>query len=149
MINMPQTILNFAVPLLFIVAVVYGALEVSGVFRNKGVKAIISVAIAFMGMTYSPLAVFINEVLPYAAIFFMVIFFLGFLFSFFRRGAGKDYVLIVIILGIFLLLLARTESDVASLLSSWTNITTQNLMALLGLGLVIVILSAAYKIGQQ
>jgi hypothetical protein len=104
------------IPFLFIFAITYGALEVSGYFQNKAVKAIIALCISFFAIMNSEVTGFINQILPYAAIFFVIVFFIGFITKPFRKKAGQpgaphgDPVLILIIVGLAMLILAQLAS---------------------------------------
>src|SRR4030043_415702 len=99
-------LITLLIPFLFMLAIVYGALDVSGVFRNKRVNALIALVFAFFSLTYEPAILFINQIMPFAIIFFVAFFFLGFVIKVARKGVDKDYTLLIIILGLVLLLFA-------------------------------------------
>ena len=142
-------ILSSAIPFFFVAAVVYGALEVSGVFENKNVKTVISVVFAFFTLTYEPLVVFINNIMPYAAIFFIGIFFISFIFRPMKGGdkEGRDYTLIVIVCGLVLVFLANSGYD---LLKQWIpQISGTNFIVAVGIILIVFIFYAAYKLGTE
>jgi len=146
---MPLDILSTAIPFFFILAIVYGAIEVSGVFDNKRVGIIISVVIAFFTLTYEPLTLFINQMLPYAAIFFVIVFFLAFIFRPLKgEGGGKrDYTLIVVAGGLILLFLANYGYDaLKELIPQFTNI---DFLMAVGIVILIMVFYAAYKREKQ
>lgn len=133
---------NLLLPFFFMLAIVYGALEISKVFENKGVKAIIAVVIAFFSISSPAIIELVIFFLPYAALFFIAFFFLGFVMSFFKDGKGgkKDYVLIIIVLGLLLLFISSEEyQDII-------NIQDQNFIGMVVLLVVVLILYAAYRI---
>ncbi|UCD02942.1 MAG: hypothetical protein JSV63_04125, partial [Candidatus Aenigmatarchaeota archaeon] len=70
--------LETLLPFLLILAVAYGALETVGLFRNRAVKAIIAVVIAFFGIVNYSVVQLINSFLPYVAILFLLVFIIGF-----------------------------------------------------------------------
>ena len=142
---MPLDILSSAIPFFFIAAVVYGALEVSGVFANKNIKMIISGVIAFFTLTYEPLILFINQILPYAAIFFIIVFFVAFLFKPLKREGkeGRDYTLIIVVAGLVLVFLANSGYE---LIKQWfPQLSNINFMVAIGVVIIILVLYAAYK----
>jgi len=107
-------IMSSVIPFLFVLAVVYGALEVSDVFKKKQVKLIISLSFAYVAMTTAYVAGFIMGVLPYAIIAFIVFFFLGFALSFAKggkEGGERDYTLIVIVLVLALIFMTSYGLD--------------------------------------
>jgi hypothetical protein len=107
-------IMSSVIPFLFVLAVVYGALEVSDIFKRKQVKLIISLSFAYVAMTTEYVAGFIMGVLPYAILAFIVLFFLGFALSFARggkEGGGRDYTLIVIVLVLALIFMTSYGLD--------------------------------------
>ena len=134
--------INFILPFFFILAIVYGSLEVSKVFQNKGVKAIIALVIAIFAAS-SPVAVeFILFILPYATIFFVVFFLFGFVASYFKQKEGeeKDFTVIAAVLAIVLLFLASQES------MEFISIEDSNFVGMIVLLVIALILYAVYKI---
>ncbi len=134
-------LLILAMPFLFILAIVYGALEMSGVFRNKAVNAIIAIVISFFAISSSQFIEFIYSILPYAAILFVVVFFLGFITSPFRgkgrEKKGMDYTLLAVVAGLVLIFLANQPGIL--------NLQDSNLITLIGFIIIIIIFYAAYK----
>ena len=131
-------------PFFFILAIVYGALEVSKVFENKGAKAIIALVMAFFAMLSPGVTEFILFIIPYATMFFIAFFFLGFVLSFFKSegkdgSGGKDYTLIIIVLGLFLLFITSDYQDIV-------DIQDDNFVAMIVLLVIALIFLAAYRI---
>lgn len=145
---MPLDILASVIPFFFVAAIVYGALEVSGVFKNKNVKMIIAAVFALFTMTYDPLIIFINNIMPYAAIFFIVVFFVAFIFKPMKgkKEEGRDYTLIIIVCGLIIVFLANSGYQ---LINQWipqiSTISGTNFMVAAGIILIVFILYAAYK----
>jgi len=134
--------LALILPFFFVFAVVYGALDVSSALRNNAVKAVISIILAFFTITNQMAIDFINQVFPYAVIIFIVVFFLGFLAKAFKSSdsGSRDYVLIIIVMGLALLLLA-SQGDLVELMNS----VNSDLLSYVGIGLIILIFYAAYR----
>ncbi len=151
---MPLDFLTSVIPFFLVLAIVYGALDVSGVFKNRAANAVIAMVIAFFAMTSEPAVAFIMQVLPYAAILFVIIFFIGFVISFFRgkegRGGrergGPDLTLLAVIAVLIIIFLANQGYDaLQDLLPSGFPITSENFALIIGIILIIAIIYAAYK----
>ena len=145
-------LLDVALPFVFVLAVVYGGLELSKVMQNKGVKGLISIVIAFFAVSTPTLAGFLKQVLPYAAVGFIIIFFLGFLFSFAKgkEGEKKDYVLLLIEAALIFVALGAFGTDLQKLLPSNSPVSAENIMWGLGIALILIILVAAYRhLGEE
>jgi hypothetical protein len=131
-----ETLLPFAL----LLAVVYGALETSGIFRNKALKAVVSVVIAFFGVANYSVVQFLNSVLPFVAIIFLLVFIVGFAKKS-LSGSEKDNTLIIIIIALILLLIGSfMNSD-----SGFGFTQNTDLVWLIGIVLILAIIFAAYK----
>lgn len=129
-------------PFFLVLALVYGGLEVSGTFKNKGVKGLISLVVAFFAITSAEMVALINSIMPYAALFFIGFFLLGLLLSPFKKdkeGKERDPVLAVVIVGLVLLFLSRQEH------LGILDVGNQNFLALAVLLLIALIFYGAYK----
>lgn len=138
-------LLTTAIPFLFVLAVVYGALEVSDIFKNRGVKGIIAIVVALFAVTNEQLVEFIYLVLPYAAVLFIVVFFLAFIVSIFkgrgREGGRKvNFTLLAVAIALVLLFLAGQGESL-----DFLNIGDSNLIAIIGFILIVLIFYAAYR----
>lgn len=130
-----SSLLSSIVPLVFSLAVVYGALHMSGVIKNKAANLLIALSIAFFAVSNKDAVSFINAVMPLAVPFFILFFFVGFIISFFKKqGAQKDYPLLVIIFGLVLLFL-----------SSQTQLFSEDMLAAAGIVFMLLLIFAAYK----
>lgn len=138
-------------PFFFVLAVVYGALEVSKIFKSSGVKGIISVVIALFAVVSPGVAEFIYQVLPYAVIFFVVFFFIGFVRSFFKgkEGEKRDYILPIIIGGLIIIFLSSQGDALKNLFPSAGFLSNDNFIVAVILVVILMILYAAYKAAKE
>jgi len=95
-------------PFFLVLAIVYGALDVGGVFKNKKINFLIATIFGFFSITSDVIVEFIYTILPYATIFFIVVFFLGFLKNAISFGK-RDYTLLMVCIGLLLLFLSTFE----------------------------------------
>ena|SRR3989338_5171682 len=139
--------LTLGIPVVFTLAIVYGALETASPIKNKKSNALISVIIALFVATYEPAVSFINGVLPYAIALFVVVFFLGFLKKTFGsdKKGKKDSTGLFLSLGLILIFLAYQQGGggVLDLGFSSEMITTA------GIVIVLIILYTAYKMDKE
>ncbi len=141
--------MEILLPFFLVLAIIYGALEVSKVFKNRAVNGIIAVVFAFFSVMNSQVVSFINSILPYAAGFFVVLFLIWIVLKP-LRGSGKegkkgDPVLIIVILVLVLIILARMQTT--DILPSSSLLSNTNLVWIIGILIVAVILWKAYKTG--
>ena len=129
--------LEILLPLLFVIAVTYGALETVGMFRNRAVKTLLAVVIGFFAVSSQQFVGMLYSILPYAIIFVTAFFVLGFAKKS-LSGGEKDNTMIIIIMGLFLLL-------VASFAKSGDLSSYNDLLWFFGIIIVAGILYAAYK----
>lgn len=142
---MPSDLLTFALPFFFVMAVVYGALEISDIFKKGAIKALISILIAFFAVTNESVVAIIIYFLPYAAIFFIAFFFIGFLYSFIRKEEKKDPTLLAIVFALVLIFLAAQGQAIIKEILPKGFITPENFSVIAGLLVIIVIFLAVYK----
>ena len=152
-------LMSFAVPFFLIFAIVYGALEVSGVFSrqegekkipNKRVNAIIALVIGFFGITSEEVVALTYMFMPYVAVLFIVVFLLSFIMSPFRRkDEPKDYSLIAIIAALVILFLASQGQQMIIDLFPSLGISGENFFAVAGLLIIIVIFYASYQRSKE
>ncbi|NIO23015.1 MAG: hypothetical protein GTN38_03245 [Candidatus Aenigmarchaeota archaeon] len=145
--------IDFLIPFFFIFAIVYGALEISGVFKNKAVKAIIALALGFFAVSNADVVAFIHLVLPYAAIFFVVVFFIGFIAKPFKRKAGepgrRDPFLLLVVLGLLLIIFAQLATPSSPFYPDISSTILGDETVLWGIGIVIVIFMFYYAYSQS
>lgn len=145
--------LDFLIPFFFIFAIIYGALEISGVFKNKAVKAIIAVALGFFAISNAQVIAFIHQILPYAAIFFVVVFFIGFIAKPFRgrggEGGRRDPFLLLVVLGLLLIIFAQLGTPSSPFYPDISSTILGDETVLWGIGIVIVLFMFYYAWTQS
>jgi hypothetical protein len=67
---------QFAITFLFVFAVVFGGMRMTGIFRNKKIDVVIAVALALFSVTDAAFASFLWENFGPLTLFFVVIFFI-------------------------------------------------------------------------
>lgn len=145
---MALELMTFILPFMFVLAVVYGALDLAAVFKKKAVNAIIALVVAAFAISNTAIVDSIIAAMPWAAMLFIILFFIKFVLSFFKTGKGekKDYTLIVIILALVAIFMA---SQGTQLIQDWLPggfpVTEENLILIIGIVVIIAILYAAYK----
>lgn len=143
---MAVEIFTHMIPFLFVLAVVYGALDYSNVFKKNSVKSLVSLAIAFFALTSQFVIDFIYGILPYAVILFVIVFFLAFIARL-VGGKGKerkiDWSLAMIVIILFLIFLASYGEDIVT--SLLPSMPVENFMYAVGLILILLIFYAVYK----
>jgi hypothetical protein len=125
----------FVLPFFFLLAIVYGGLDVAQVIHNKGAKAIIAVAVAFAGALTPGVAEIVTTFMPLAAIFFIAVFFLGFVGRM-VAGKDKDVVPLIVILGLGVIWLSTTDIAI-----------DENILGLMILVILALLFYASYKAG--
>jgi hypothetical protein len=136
------------VPFLFVLAVTFGALDVSGVFKKRQVNVIISLAFAFFAISNQAVSAFINSVLPYAIMGFIAVFFLGFIASFLRKGSGGiDYTFLIIVMVLVAIFAANYSLDF--LQNMFPGLSGQDFTAWIGLAVIAVIFYSVYKLWNK
>jgi hypothetical protein len=145
--------MSVIIPFLFVLAVVYGALEVSDIFKRKQVKLIISLCFALVAMSSALITGFIMGILPYAILLFIAFFFIGFALSFFREdkkegGKGeRDYTLIAIVLVLLLLFLSSYGTEFIE--DMIPGMSRDSLVTGIGIIVILMVFYAAYKLSGK
>ena len=140
-------LLTFALPFFLIFAIVYGALEISGVFKkNKAVNAIIALVIGAFAVTSEQVVALTFTFMPYAALLFIVVFILGFVLSPFKgKEEERDYSLMVIIVALIILFLASQGQEMLTDMFPALSGSGESIFTLVGLLLIVVIIFAGYQ----
>lgn len=143
--------MDLILPFFLVLAIVYGALEISKTFTNKAVKAIIAVVFAFFAILNSQIVTLINNILPYAAMAFVVIFIVWIVLKPLRGerkdGRKTDPVLIVVVLILAMVFFARMQ--VTNSLPEYGFLTNSNLIWIVGLIAVVFIIWKVYGMGPS
>jgi hypothetical protein len=82
---------DFLLPFLFIFAVVFGVLNLTNVFKNKSVNAVVSFALAAFAATNTTVVGSIREFFPYAVGFFVILFFFAFTLRLFGLKPAQSF----------------------------------------------------------
>lgn len=98
--------LETLLPFLLVLAVVYGAMDTAKMFRNRALKTIIAVVMAFFAISDSSVVAMLNSMLPYTAIFFILIFVAGYVKRSLGGQPGQDNTIVIIVIVLALLLMA-------------------------------------------
>jgi len=139
------TFVEIAIPFFFVLAVVYGSLEVSNVFRKSSVKGLISLAIAAVTLTSEAVTVFVMDILPYAAILFVIFFVLGFILNVFRGEDKKVDFSLVAVIAALVLVFVLSQQDFVESYVPW--LSSENSVFIVAGILLLMIFYAAYKKG--
>lgn len=142
------------IPFLFVFGIIYGSLEVAGVFKNRGVNFIIAAAIGIIALSNSGMIEFIYSIIPYATIAFVIIFGIMFLKKTIFAGLGKhlegkdkktDYSLIIIILIMVFIFFGNAHESTLINIPYIGYGMNNDILAAVGILLVLAILFIAYK----
>ncbi len=134
---------DFFLPFLFTLAVSFGALQVSGVIKERKANLLIAAIMGFFAANSPQLAQFLKAVIPSAALFFIGFFFIGFIFSFVKGRKEKDerdFTIIAVIFALLLLVLVSGQNLMKAVFS-------ESVIAGIGLALMLMIIYAAYNKG--
>lgn len=142
-ITMLQTT-EFLIPFLFSLAVIFGVLEVTRLFR-KPVNFIVSFALSFFAIIYPGFVDFMWANFGLFAIFFIAMFFIVFVSKVFGMGGKKSQDSVIINGVILLVLLSVSYLYIDSFPSVPFLGAGQNLILLVSVVLIISIFWAAYK----
>lgn len=147
---------QFFIPFLFVLAIVFGILELSKVFRgNRAVVAIISIVIAFFAASNAQFTSMLFQFLPSITSFFIIMFFIAFLMEMIGLGKGgklreEGTETRVMVLGLVLVVFIAIGVDsISEILPFISFIGESNFLIIIGLVLLFMIFFAAYKIGAQ
>jgi hypothetical protein len=139
------------IPFLFVLAIVFGVLDLTKIFRNRGVNFLVALAIAFFTITNTAFISMLWSYFGSITTFFIVMFLLAFVFEVFGlRGKGGQHhptSAIIIDAGILFILLS-IGFLYASYIPEFPFIGGgQNLVFLFIIIFILVIFWAAFKIG--
>ena len=137
---------------LFVFAIVFGVIEVTRIFRNRGVNFLISLAISFFATANPAFVTFIEPQLGNVAIFFIFMFFIVFVFEVFglrgvRKREPEEGMIINGAILLILLIFGFMHADLIPELPLVGNGT--NFIVLVVLVFILVIFWAAFKAGRE
>lgn len=141
------------IPFLFVLAIVFGILELTDIFRNRAVNFIIALSISFFTITNATFVALLWSQFGNITAFFIIMFFIAFVLEVFglrKRVAGRETSTdSVIINGAILFLLLSIGSLYINLIPSIPFIGGgQNLLFFFVVIIILVIFWSAYKIGS-
>lgn len=137
---------------LFVFAITFGVIELTKIFKNRGVNFLISIAISFFAVTNTTFIAFIEPQLGNVAIFFIFMFFIVFVFEVFglrgtRQRKPEEGMIINGAILLILLIFGFMHSDLIPELPFIGNGT--NFIVLVVLVFILVIFWAAFKAGPE
>jgi hypothetical protein len=143
-------LMTFILPFLFVLAIVYGALELAAVFKNKKVNVIIALVVSVFAISSPGVVDTIVSAMPWAAMLFIILFFVKFILSFFKMKRNKDeapdFTLLLAILGLILVfMLSQGTQLIQDWLPGGFPIDEDNFILIIGVIIIAVILYLAYK----
>jgi len=134
------------IPFLFVLAIVFGSLNVVNVFKNKGVNFLISLALAFFTISNPAFVNLLWSNFGIISLLFITLFFIIFItraFGLHMNKEGDDPMIINTVILFILLSLSYLHTD---LLSSFPFIGDEkNFLLLIFITLMLVIFWFAYK----
>ncbi|MFB6088215.1 MAG: hypothetical protein ABEK36_00370 [Candidatus Aenigmatarchaeota archaeon] len=136
-------------PFFFVLAVVYGVLNVADIFEKKSVNLIISLVFAFFAIGYSPFVSFFFRYFGVLLWSFIIIFFIAFVLEALgvRKGESsseRKEDMGILIVGIVILIFITVIGDSGT---SFTMLNSQNFLMVIGLVLFALIFYFAYSHG--
>jgi len=138
------------IPFLFVLAIVFGVLELTKIFRNRGVNFLIALAIAFFTITNTAFVDILWSYFGSITAFFIIMFFIAFVFEVFglRRGGQRDITSSIFINGAILFVLLSIGFLYASQIPELPFIGGgKNLVFLFAIVFILAIFWGAFKIG--
>ena len=137
---------GFLLPFVFVLAITYGALDIASVFKKNAVNLLIAVVIAFFAVSNAQMVQFVTGIMPWAAMLFIVIFFIKFIASLFRGAGEKDWTMLMAVLGLIaVFMLSQGTQLIQDWLPSGFPVSEDNMVLIIGLVIIIAIFFAAYK----
>ncbi|MFH1229577.1 MAG: hypothetical protein V1678_04095 [Candidatus Aenigmatarchaeota archaeon] len=140
------------VPFLFVLAIVFGVLELTHIFRNRAVNFIIAISISFFTITNATFVSLLWSQFGTITAFFIVMFFIAFVMEVFgvRNKSGDNGEGGMIINGAILaliLLLGFTHIDMIPSLPFVGG--GSNLLTIISLMFILAIFWMAFKVGRE
>jgi hypothetical protein len=144
---------EFLIPFLFVMAIVFGVLEITKVFRNRGVNFVIALAISFFAVSNATFVGFLWAQFGNITAFFIIMFFIAFILEMFglrrpsKESRSESGMIITGAVLFVMLALGFTYSD---LIPSLPYIGSgDNLILFFALVFILAIFWAAFKAGRE
>jgi hypothetical protein len=140
---------HILIPFIFSLAIIFGTLETTKIFKNKAVNFLISVALAFFTVSNVVFLDFVWSQLGIISVFFILMFFVIFIMKAFGVSGSKEKsVDALIINGAILFVLLSVSYLYASSFPSVPFIGSgQNLLLLIFIAFMLVLFWLAYRSG--
>jgi len=142
---------EFLIPFLFVLAVTFGVLGITNVFRNKGVNFLVALALSFFAASNPAFISILWTYFGSVAVFFIAMFFIAFIFEIFgirKKGPGRATDSIMIN-GVILFILLSIGYLYIDLIPPFPFIGSgQNLLLFFAIIFILAIFWAAYKAGS-
>ena len=140
-------ILNFGISFLFVFGIVFSLIVYSKLLPNKEANILIAAAIAISAALYAPFQGFLQQIIPAATAVLIVLFFLVFFNRIITGGKkSRDVVPLSVGLASLLIVLAGIWPRVSSTFGI-SGISTDTILGIIGLVVVVLILNYAYRLG--
>lgn len=143
---------QFLIPFLFVLAVVFGALEQTNVFRSRAVNFIVAAAISFFAISNTAFTNLLWSQFGSITVFFIAMFFIIFILEVFgvrKRQPGEPPGGALVVTGGILFVLLSVGLLYINLLPPLPIIGGgQNLLLLFAITLILLIFWLAFKIGS-
>lgn len=140
---------QFLISFLFVFAIVFGALQIANIFKNKAVHAIMGLAIALFATMYPPFLATLWNYLPSVTWFFIIMFFIAFVMEImgFRKKKAISPEGVFVQTGVLLVLLTigYMISDMISVEIPFIG-SMDNLLFLVGLIVIISVFLTVTKL---
>ncbi|MCX6818372.1 MAG: hypothetical protein NT129_00015 [Candidatus Aenigmarchaeota archaeon] len=134
---------------LFVFAIIYAIFVYSKLFsESRNAAVLISLVIAFFAVAYSPFVEYMQSYMPIAALVLVLIFFAVLVKKLFFEGKGggqkaeKDAVPAMVVLAVLLIVLGLLWNRIGM---SLPGISSESLLWIIGVFVIILIFIAAYK----
>lgn len=138
------------IPFLFVLAIIFGVLELTKIFRNRAVNFLIALSMAIFTVTNSSFIAMLWSYFGSITTFFIVLFLIAFVFEVFglRKGGQRDVVSSIIIDGGILFILLSIGFLYTGQIPELPFIGGgQNLLFLFIIIFILVIFWSTFKIG--
>lgn len=137
---------QFFLTFLFVLAVVFGVLQLTKVFKSSAVNVVIAIVIGIFAASFQPFVTTLWTFLPAITWLFVILFFVAFILELFGlrkpHAGGEDKTLTMILTGVVIVIFVTIG---VNFLPNIPAIGTQNLMVLLALALMFIIFYAAFR----
>ena len=137
-----EGVFSYVLPFLLIFAIVFGVLSKIKIFgENKGINAVIGLVVGLLALQFSLVTVFFSEIFPRLGVALSIILAFIILVGLFFDTKNKlvQYLFMGVALIAFLIVLMKTSGYLGWYSSDWWY---NNWQAIIGVGLIIVVLAA-------